>query len=435
MAVEPSRDSAATTTSDTKAGPADGAHASARGRGEHRRAVGEFQRCRAEFERRRDALATGTGIPEALAHSPAAFRQWVSDELTQAARDVAEHARTANTTWLARWPRQTVLVAWSLVGLLLAGTAGTAVNAGWTLPRTAALVAAAGVAGVLTLAAWLHRGRGGALAPLIGADNRLSTSRAVAAAWLLLTGYTVLFLAVTLAGTDSADDRAAVLSGLGVTRGGGLLAVLALTCAVTVWVRHTVATRVRGFRMQKIRAARPRGADLLTDDAGKGSFTDVQYVLVSAAALALAGVRLARSPRELPDLPWGVVLLVAVSALTYVAAKYTEGGRPVILSVVRVREPGDPHAPIRHGDELEIRGAGFVPAGAEAADRLAETVVRIGGVHVPVPLVPVPGGFRSPHDAVLTVPVPAEVEVGRVEVQVITAAGTESGRYPITVAD
>jgi hypothetical protein len=62
-------------------------------------------------------------------------------------------------------------------------------------------------------------------------------------------------------------------------------------------------------------------------------------------------------------------------------------------------------------------------------------VVRIGPVHVHVPLVPVPGGFTNPTDSLLTVPVPAEVEPGRVEVQVITAAGVESNRYPIDVQD
>ena len=62
-------------------------------------------------------------------------------------------------------------------------------------------------------------------------------------------------------------------------------------------------------------------------------------------------------------------------------------------------------------------------------------VVRIGPVNVHVPLVPVRGGFSNPTDTVLTVPVPADVEPGRVEVQVVTAAGVETGRYAIDVTD
>jgi hypothetical protein len=110
-----------------------------------------------------------------------------------------------------------------------------------------------------------------------------------------------------------------------------------------------------------------------------------------------------------------------------------------VLSVVRVRPEdgsfGDLDAPIRTGDDIEIRGSGFVPPGTQEPDRLARTVVRIGPVHVHVPLVPVAGGFTNPTDTVLTVPVPVDVEPGRVDVQVITAAGAETNRYPIDVVD
>jgi hypothetical protein len=202
-----------------------------------------------------------------------------------------------------------------------------------------------------------------------------------------------------------------------------------------VLVRRVVGLRVLGQRLQKVPADRPRAADLLTDDAGRGSFADAQYVLISAVAMGFALVRLARRPEQLPDLPWGLALLVLVSAATYLAGKYAEGGRPVILSVVRAREVGDLDAPIRTGDDIEIRGAGFVPPGAQTADRLARMVVRIGTVHVHVPLVPVPGGFTNPTDAALTVSVPVDVEPGRVDVQVITAAGVETNRCTIDVTD
>ena len=76
-----------------------------------------------------------------------------------------------------------------------------------------------------------------------------------------------------------------------------------------------------------------------------------------------------------------------------------------------------------------------MPPGAGAPDRLARLVVRIGAVHVHVPLIPVPGGFANPSDTVLTVPVPAEVEPGQVDVQVVTAAGVETNRCRIEVTD
>ena len=116
-------------------------------------------------------------------------------------------------------------------------------------------------------------------------------------------------------------------------------------------------------------------------------------------------------------------------------AQDAEGGRPVILSVVRSREAGDLDAPIRTGDDIEIRGAGFVPPGAQTADRLSRMVVRIGPVNVHVPLVPVTGGFSNPTDTLLTVPVPVDVEPGRVEVQVVTAAGVETNACVVDVTD
>ncbi|WP_329532768.1 hypothetical protein OG568_21530 [Streptomyces sp. NBC_01450] len=394
----------------------------------HRRAV-------AAFLARRDELASGQGLPAAVAHSASASRQWVSDELTQSADLVAERGRVDGEAWLGRLWRRTAYAVWGAVLTLLLVQALTAIGAGWTAARTAGLLAALVVAGGLTGAGYLHRARGGALAPVIGEDNRLSTSRAMAAGWVLFVVYAVLVLVGQLAAASAHGKRDDLIAGLELARGAGVVTVIAVVCAIAVLVRRTVGLRVLGQRLQKVRADRPRAADLLTDDSGRGSFADIQYVAVGAVALVFAAVRLARRPEQLPDLPWGLALLVLVSAATYLAGKYAEGGRPVILSVVRSREAGDLDAPIRTGDDIEIRGAGFVPPGAQSADRLSRMVVRIGAVHVHVPLVPVPGGFSNPTDAVLTVPVPVDVEPGRVEVQVVTAAGVETNRCLIEVTD
>lgn len=394
----------------------------------HRRAVAAFLLKREEF-------AAGQGLPAAVAHSASASRQWVSEELAQAAELVAERGRAEGVAWLTRLWRRTAVVVWAAVVLLLLGQAFTAIGSGWSAARTAGLLAALVVAGALTAASWFHRARGGVLAPVIGEDNRLSTSRAVAASWVLLLAYAVLVLAGQLAVASEHRERDALIAGLELARGAGVVTVLAVVCGIAVVVRRVVGLRVQGQRLQKVRADRPRAADLLTDDAGRGCFADIQYVVISAVALAFAAVRLARRPDQLPDLPWGLAVVVLVSAATYLAGKYAEGGRPVILSVVRAREAGDLDAPIRTGDDIEIRGTGFVPMGAQGADRLARMVVRVGTVHVHVPLVPVKGGFDNPTDALLTVPVPVEVEPGRVEVQVVTAAGVETNRYAIDVTD
>jgi hypothetical protein len=394
----------------------------------HRRAV-------AAFLRRRDEFAAGLGLPAAVAHSASASRQWVSEELTQRAEAVAERGRAEGEAWLARLWLRTVCVVWGAVLALLLGEALSAVGAGWTGARTAALTAALVVAGVLSAASWLHRARGGALAPVIGEDNRMSTSRTVAACWVLFVGYAVLLLAVRLAAASDHAERDTLISGLDLARGAGVVTVLAVVCGIAVVARRVVGLRILAQRLQKVPAHRPRAADLLTDDSGRGAFTDIQYVAISAVALLFAAVRLARRPDQLPDLPWGLGVVVLISAVTYLAGKYAEGGRPVVLSVVRAREPGDLDGPIRTGDDIEIRGAGFVPPGAQGADRLSRMVVRIGNVDVHVPLVPVAGGFSNPTDGVLTVPVPAEVEPGAVEVQVVTAAGVATNRCIVQVTE
>ncbi|MER6412755.1 hypothetical protein [Streptomyces humidus] len=394
----------------------------------HRRAV-------AAFLVKRDEFAAGQGLPAAVAHSVSASRQWVSEELTQSAELVAERGRAEGEAWLGRLWLRTAVTVWAVVVALLLAQSLTAVGAGWTAARTAGLLAALVVAGALTAASWFHRARGGALAPVIGEDNRLSTSRAVAAAWVLFVAYAVLVLVGRLAAASGHAERDALIAGLDLARGAGTVTVLAVVCGIAVLVRRVVGLRVLGQRLQKVRAHRPRAADLLTDDAGRGAFADIQYAVICAVALAFAAVRLGRRPDQLPDLPWGLAVVVLVSAATYLAGKYAEGGRPVILSVVRSREAGDLDAPIRTGDDIEIRGAGFVPPGAQTADRLSRMVVRIGPVHVHVPLVPVTGGFSNPGDDVLTVPVPADVEPGRLEVQVVTAAGVETNRYTIDVTD
>lgn len=394
----------------------------------HRHAV-------AAFLAKRDGFAAGQGLPAGVAQSASATRQWVSDELTQSARTVADRGREAGDAWLYRVWQRTLVTVWGAVAVLAIAEAATAIGAGWTHARTAGLIAGVVTAGLLTAAAHVHRARGGLLAPLIGEDNRLSTSRTVAASWVLLAVFSVLVLALQLAAASGHARRDALIEGLDLARGAGVVSVLALVCAIAVVVRRVVSVRVLSGRLQKLRADRPRAADLLTDDSGRGAFTDVSYVLVSTVAVLFAAVRLARRPEQLPDLPWGLALLVAVSAAAYFAGKYAEGGRPVVLSVVRAREAGDLDAPIRTGDDIEIRGAGFVPPGAGAPDRLARIVVRIGPVHVHVPMVPVTGGFANPTDTVLTVPVPVEVEPGVVEVQVVTASGAESNRVAIDVTD
>ncbi|MGW1836767.1 hypothetical protein [Streptomyces sp. NPDC002067] len=412
----------------------------------HRKAVAAFVALREEY-------AAGRGIPAGLARSAGAARQWVSDELALSARNLTERAAATRTTWLDSVHRGTLRTLWGAVAVLLLGQALTAIGGGWTPHRTATLTAAVALALGGTVTAWRHRGHGGVLAPLTGEDHRLSTSRTVAAGWSVLTVFAVLTAVagnvLPDAGTYPAAPGAAdgALPGRAALAPPLLLALLAV-CGTAVAARAVVAARVRAGRLQKPAAERPRAVDLFADDAGRADLAATQYLLVNAvvAALALTAVLgppgLVRTPEgwaaaALVRTPegWAAAALVVVSAAGYLAAKCGEGGGPVILSVVRAREPGDLPAPIRPGDDIEIRGTGFVPPGARTPDLLARIVVRIGTVHVPVPLVPAPGGFSNPADATLTVPVPADIEPGPTEIRVITASGAETAGWTAEVGE
>lgn len=76
----------------------------------------------------------GQGLPGGVAQSVSASRQWVSDELTESARTVADRSREAGDAWLhALWLR-TLTAVWGGVALLVIGEAATAIGAGFGRP-------------------------------------------------------------------------------------------------------------------------------------------------------------------------------------------------------------------------------------------------------------------------------------------------------------
>jgi hypothetical protein len=174
--------------------------------------------------------------------------------------------------------------------------------------------------------------------------------------------------------------------------------------------------------------------DLLAEESGLGSLAAAVWLPVNLIAVLFLVIGLAKNPYELPRLPASVVAIALGAAVLYLAVKLTEVRRPVLVSVVRVRTPGEPDGPIRQGDEIEIRGLGFVPPAATAPDQLARIVVKLGPIHIHVPLVPdQAGGFVNPTDTSLTVPIPYEVEPGPWTVRVVTSSGMETSDYPLDV--
>jgi hypothetical protein len=388
----------------------------------------------AQFVDRCREFAHGEGVPTALAHSETGARQWVSDELTRRAGKLAAASRKENAAWLALVGRQAMRGAWWLLAaVLVVDLATLPLSSGWTLPRTASPLAFLAFAVLFTLLSLVHSDIGGILCFLVGVDGRLSLSRTLGVLWAaaLFTGF--VYFGVEDIGADSPQQRADVTAALSHPRW-EYLALLAAPVVVAAVSGAVSASRMRRRATPYLPGQRSQLRDLLAEESGLGSLAAAVWLPVNLIAVLFLVIGLAKNPYELPRLPASVVAVALGAAVLYLVVKLTEVRRPVLVSVVRVRTPGEPDGPIRQGDEIEIRGLGFVPPAATAPDQLARIVVKLGPIHIHVPLVPdQAGGFANPTDTTVTVPIPYEVEPGPWTVRVVTASGMETSDYPLDV--
>ena len=89
----------------------------------------------AAFLAKRDELAAGQGLPTGVAQSASATRQWVSDELTESARTVAERSREAGDAWLHQvWVRTLAVVWGGVAGMRSRGASGALYVTSWCSP-------------------------------------------------------------------------------------------------------------------------------------------------------------------------------------------------------------------------------------------------------------------------------------------------------------
>lgn len=388
----------------------------------------------AQFVDRCKEFAHGEGVPSALAHSESGARQWVSDELTRRAARLAVAARQENSAWLALVGRQAMRAAWWLLALVLVVDLATLPLAdGWTMPRTASPLAFLAFAGLFTLMSLVHSDIGGVLVFLVGVDGRLSLPRTMAVLWAASLFTTFVYFGVEDLAANSPADRAQVDASISHVHW-EYLALLATPVLVAAVSGVVSAARMRRRAAPYLPGQRSQLRDLLVEDTGLGSLAAAVWLPVNLVAVLFLIVGLAKHPYSLPQLPDAVIAVALGAAVLYLGVKLAEVRRPVLVSVVRVRTPGEPDGPIRQGDEIEIRGLGFVPAAASAPDQLARIVVKLGPIHIHVPLVPdTEGGFANPTDTSVTVPIPYEAEPGPWTVRVVTASGMETTDYPLDI--
>ena len=388
----------------------------------------------AQFIERCREFAHGEGVPTALSHSETGAREWVSDELTRRAGKLATVARQENAAWLALVGKQAMRAAWWLLAVVLVIDLATLpLSAGWTMPRTASPLAFLAFAGLFTLMSLVHADIGGVLCFLVGVDGRLSLPRTMAVLWAASLFTAFVYFGVEDIAASSATDRAQVEASI--THVHWEYLALLVTPVIVAAVSGVVgAARMRRRAAPYLPGQRSQLRDLLVEDTGLGSLAAAVWLPVNLVAVLFLVVGLAKHPYELPRLPDAVIAVALAAAVLYLGVKLAEVRRPVLVSVVRVRTPGEPDGPIRQGDEIEIRGLGFVPPAASAPDQLARIVVKLGPIHIHVPLVPdSEGGFANPTDTSVTVPIPYEAEPGPWTVRVVTASGMETTDFPLDI--
>jgi hypothetical protein len=371
---------------------------------------------RKELDRRREQLRTTLNSGQSASDTAPAVKKHAA---------AVDDAKTAvSTAWLRR-------AAWVLPACLFI-VAGVAVVAGvlsahgrYDPARVALLVAAPATAIALSLVGLFPgRNRGWLVGYLVGADNRLSTSKTQIGLWTAAVIFAFLFFIVQLARTSGTSTLTASINHFGPE----YLLLLGGPFAAAVLATATTSSKVGDGTVQQVNAASPSPADLVTDQDGQPAIADAQFLLFNLVALGYFAVALARHPDTLPQIPTTLVALTSVSALTYLGAKVVAANAPAITTVL-LTSPSD--GKLHAGDTVKIIGSGFQPPATtpgtapEHSSELAVTFDRIA-------VYPAHVSPDNLSDTAITAIVPPRLAGdanGNVSISILTAAGVQTSPF------
>jgi hypothetical protein len=201
------------------------------------------------------------------------------------------------------------------------------------------------ILGVLEIIAWQdsnpQRRQLGYLQVTLGADGRISTSKAVVALWTLIFAMALVALTgmTIFAGLSAAAAFGGEWNSFLLLLGGPFAsAVLAKGITVAQVNNQPTAKSVTVAAASTVASVAPRTSDgpsptdLVTDDDGATSLPDTQYVVFSLVAIVFFVGSLVRNlwtyaytasatSIALPDIPAALLGLTSLSALTYVGHK------------------------------------------------------------------------------------------------------------------
>ena len=172
---------------------------------------------------------------------------------------------------------------------------------------------------------------------LIGADNRLSTSKLAAFAWTWALAWAVLSLAIAEWVGAPAGWDALVKDGLQdeylILLGGPFIALVSAKALVSADTAS--GTQVKVPASDKEQTTTDRLSQAFSDDNGQTDLVDTQYLLFGAITVLVFVVLFIRhSSQGLPDLPDTLVGLASVGATAYVANKVAAKDAPPHLERV-----------------------------------------------------------------------------------------------------
>jgi hypothetical protein len=205
---------------------------------------------------------------------------------------------------------------------------------------------------------------------LIGADNRLSTSKLSAFAWTWVLGWALLSLFLA--------DCAGAHGGWDVFRHQGLqdeyLVVLGGPFLALVGAKALVSTSVANGSVVKTAAddaettPAHRVAQAFSDDAGQTDLVDTQYLLFGSITLLVFVIDFLRnSAKGLPTLPETLIGLSSLGATAYIANKWSaRDAKPKLENLVPAKGKRGAEV-ILYGTNLLTVSVGGkrVPAGSE----------------------------------------------------------------------
>ena len=256
-------------------------------------------------------------------------------------------------------------------------------------------------------------GTGAITALFQGQDQRISTSKVQYLLWM----FGLLIALSYIGGYSLASGNPFVCKSqdFGCVVGSSwdqYVLLLSVPAGAAVLAKGIVSAKVQNGTLQKTDAHTSSVSDIVTDDAGRADFVDIQYLIFNLITFAYVAVTFAQAA-VLKDVPSVLLGLTSTSAGTYVANKALQVDRPTISSVTpSVLSPGL---------AVTIRGTNFIAAGGPQS-----AAVTVGGQDAGDPTRVSPG--------VIECRAPFGMSSASATVVVTTAAQVATAPYSVVIA-